>query len=68
MGTNISEIVELGLSKVAEDVNICPNINYDSKNGIKLDLDPECSWNWEGNRTYIYDSDGHGDKFYKHFH
>ena len=46
MGTNISEIVELGLSKVAEDVNVCPNINYDSKNGIKLDLDPECTWKW----------------------
>ena len=63
MGTNISEIVQMGLSKVKQDVNVCPIINYDTEDGIKLDLDEECSWNWE-NRSQ---SEGVGHPFYKNF-
>ena len=68
MGTNISEIVEIGLSKVNKDVNVCPIINYDTKDGIKLDLDEECSWKWDKMNHIDHKVNEHGDQFYKHFH
>jgi len=42
--------LKVGLSKNIENDNVCPNINFDTENGIKLDLDEECSWDFE-NRT-----------------
>ena len=61
MGTNISEIVEIGLSKVNKDVNVCPIINYDTKDGIKLDLDEECSWKWDKMNHIEHKVNEHGD-------
>jgi hypothetical protein len=47
MGTNISDLIQVGLGKNIENDNVCPNINFDTHDGIQLDLDEECSWYFE---------------------
>jgi hypothetical protein len=46
MGTNMTDILRIGLGKDVENHNVCPNINFNTDSGIKLDLDPECSWDF----------------------
>tara|TARA_B110000285_G_C14965206_1_gene533729 strand:+ start:731 stop:934 length:204 start_codon:yes stop_codon:yes gene_type:complete len=50
MGTNMTDILRIGLGRDVENHNVCPNINFNTDSGIKLDLDPECSWDFK-NKT-----------------
>jgi hypothetical protein len=50
-GSMMSEILEIGLEYKETNVNnICPPYNYNTVDGIYLDLDYECDWKW--NRTF----------------
>ena len=47
-GSKISEILEIGLEDLSSgNNNACPPYNYDTISGIKLDLDPTCTWKWK---------------------
>ena len=46
MGTNMTELVKVGLSKDTVNDQVCPTLNFNTKDGIKLDLDEECSWDF----------------------
>jgi len=50
-GSNMTELLEIGVQRFDENNNMCPNVMHDTYNGIKLDLEPGCSWKWDPRTT-----------------